>query len=81
MKRRAHWMAVVGSATLGLAGLSGCQTMNSPTGPMLGSSGTETITRAAEPDDPQGIPALQLYPSQPRGLRRRAIQRRIPLHR
>lgn len=59
--KRAQWLAVVGSATLGLAGLAGCQSFGGyPSGSW--GSGDAGIVRAAEPDDPQSVPSLQLNP-------------------
>src|SRR5262245_45263836 len=61
MMRRAHWLAAVGSTTLGLAGLAGCQSMGGyPSGSW---SGERSMVRAAEPDDPSG-PSLQFSPIQ-----------------
>jgi hypothetical protein len=58
MMRRAHWLAAVGSATLGLAGLAGCQSMGGyPSGSW---NGDRSLVRAAEPDDPSAQPSLQL---------------------
>src|SRR5262245_4651527 len=58
MMRRAHWLAAVGSTTLGLAGLAGCQSMG---GYDTGSwNGERSMVRAAEPDDPSGPSTLQL---------------------
>jgi hypothetical protein len=59
MKRRAHWLAV-GFATLGLAGLSGCQSM----GGYSGSWNNESVVRAAEPEGPATLPSLHLSPIQ-----------------
>src|SRR5262245_54326274 len=59
MMRRAHWLAAVGSATVGLAGLAGCQSMG---GYSTGSwSGESSMIRAAEPEEPTALPALQLH--------------------
>src|SRR5262245_57807157 len=62
MMRRAHWLAAVGSTTLGLAGLAGCHSMGGyPSGSW---SGERSLVRAAEPDDSSGPPTLQLRPIQ-----------------
>jgi hypothetical protein len=61
MKRRAHWLAVVSFATLGSASLVGCQSMGGNSQGSWGSRDAGTI-RAAEPDDPQSVPSLQLQP-------------------
>src|SRR5262245_408497 len=62
MMRRANWLVAVGSATLGLAGLAGCQSMGGyPTGSW---NGERSLVRAAEPDDPSALPSLQLRPIQ-----------------
>ena len=68
MKRRAHWLAVVSSATLGVAGLAGCQSMGGYPNGSWGSGDAGTV-RAAEPDDPQSVPSLQLQPTQSLGQR------------
>ncbi len=60
MKRRTRWMAVIGLATLGLA--------------IAGQGGTRGFTHAAAPDDPQGLPALQLMPNQPPPASRQVSQ-------
>jgi hypothetical protein len=58
MTRRAHWLAAAGSATLGLAGLAGCQSMGGyPTGSW---NGDRSMVRAAEPDDQSEQGSLQL---------------------
>lgn len=59
MMRRAHWLAAVGSATVGLAGLAGCQSMG---GYSTGAwNGDKSLIRAAEPDEPSEMPSLQLH--------------------
>jgi hypothetical protein len=59
MMRRAHWLAAVGLATLGLAGLAGCQSAGGyPSGSW---SGERSMVRAAEPDDPSSLPSLELH--------------------
>ncbi len=59
MIRSAQWLAVVGSATLGLAG---CQAMSSSTNLSWKGDPGASVVRAAEPDDPaSSIPSLQLH--------------------
>jgi hypothetical protein len=54
---------MVSSATLGVAGLAGCNSMG---GYSSGSwNGDASMVRAAEPDDPQAVPSLQLQPMEP----------------